>query len=186
MPILKRENDIHPADLLENEKLIYDESLNWWCVYTMSRREKDLMRKLTSLNVPFYAPVIPKRYRSPNGRMRTSFVPLFPNYVFMLGDEEQRHEAMTTNCISTCTVIDDRKQLVEDLRNIYQIVLADVPLTPEARLEPGNRARVRSGHFKGYEGVVLRREGKTRLLVSVQFLEQGVSMEIDEGILEPL
>ncbi len=186
MPILKRENDIYPAELLDSDELIFDDSLNWWCIYTMSRREKDLMRKLTSLRIPFYAPVIPKRYRSPNGRMRTSYVPLFPNYVFMLGNEEQRHQAMTTNCISTYSVITDRQRLIDDLRGIFAIVLANVPLTPEARLEPGNRARVRSGHFKGYEGVVLRREGKTRLLVSVQFLEQGVSMEIDEGILEPL
>ena len=65
-------------------------------------------------------------------------------------------------------------------------MLADVPLTPEARLEPGNRARVRSGPFKGYEGIVIRREGKTRLLVSVEFLEKGVSMEMDEGVLEPI
>jgi hypothetical protein len=33
---------------------------------------------------------------------------------------------------------------------------------------------------------VLRREGKTRLLLAVRFLEQGVSMEVDEGVLEPV
>ena len=185
MPILKRENDIFPEDLLENEALLADESRTWWSIYTLSRREKELMRRLTALGIPHYGPVIPKRYRSPNGRLRTSFIPLFPNYVFMLGDEQARYQAMTTNCISRCNEIKDREQLTKDLRQVNQVIIAGVALTPEARLEAGNWVRVRSGPFAGYEGTVVRREGKTRLLLSIQFLEQGVSMEMDEGLLEP-
>lgn len=186
MPILKHEDDIYPLDLLDGSEVLDDESRKWWCVYTMSRREKDLMRKLVTMKVPHYGPVIPKRYRSPNGRLRTSFIPLFPNYVFMLASDEERYNAMTTNCISRCTPIKDGERLVADLRQIYQVVDSGVPLTPEAKLEPGNHVRVRTGPFAGYEGTVIRREGKTRLLLSIQFLEQGVSMEMDEGLLEPM
>jgi len=185
MPILKRENDIFPHDLLENEDLLADESLAWWSIYTLSRREKELMRKLATSNIAHYGPVIPKRFRSPNGRMRTSFIPLFPNYVFMLADEQSRYQAMTTNCISRCNEIKDREQLIKDLRQVHRVIMAGVALTPEARLEAGNWVRVRSGPFAGYEGTVIRREGKTRLLLSIRFLEQGVSMEMDEGLLEP-
>ena len=186
MPILKKEDDIFPADLLELESILQENDKKWWCIYTLSRREKDLMRKLASLKVPHYGPMIPKRYRSPNGRLRTSYVPLFPNYIFMWGDENDRYQAMTTNCISNCSIIEDRERLVADLRQIQAVVAAGVALTPEARLEPGNQVRVRTGPFAGYEGIVIRREGKTRLLLSIQFLEQGVSMEMDEGLLEPL
>ena len=186
MPILKREDDIYPANLLTDEAMLSQEDLAWWCIYTISRREKDLMRKLASLEVAHYGPVIPRRYRSPNGRLRTSYVPLFPNYVFMLTDEDGRYRAMTTNCISQCNEITDRNQLVNDLRQIQSVIDAGVALTPEAKLEAGNRVRVRTGPFAGYEGVVIRREGKTRLLLALHFLEQGVSMELDEGVLEPL
>jgi len=186
MPILGREDDIYPSNLLDGDSVLTDTERQWWCVYTMSRREKDLMRKLAALNVAFYGPVIPKRYRSPNGRLRTSFVPLFPNYVFMWGDDNDRYQAMTTNCISRCNPIEDREQLVHDLRQIFQVVHAGIALTPEARLEPGNQVRVKTGPFARYEGTVIRREGKTRLLLSIQFLEQGVSMEMDEGLLEPI
>ena len=111
---------------------------------------------------------------------------MFPNYVFMLGNEQDRIQAMTTNCISNCTIVEDRERLVKDLLQISQIVLADVPLTPEAKLEAGNYVRVKTGPFSGYEGTVVRREGKTRLLLRIQFLEQGVSMELDEAVLESL
>ena len=109
MPILKREDDIFPSDLLENDSILTDSDRKWWCIYTISRREKDLMRKLASLKIAHYGPVIPKRYRSPSGRLRTSYVPLFPNYVFMWGNEEDRYQAMTTNCISRWNLIEDRE-----------------------------------------------------------------------------
>ena len=104
----------------------------------------------------------------------------------MLGNEEHRIAALTTNCVSKCNVIEDRLQLVSDLRQIRHVIDAGVPLTPESKLESGDHVRVRNGPFAGYEGSVLRREGKTRLLLTIQFLEQGVSMELDEALLQPL
>ena len=186
MPILKKEPDIFPADLLEPATLagLASEDRSWWCIYTISRREKDLMRKLRSLEVPHYGPVLPKRYRSPNGRLRTSFIPMFPNYVFMLANEDERVTALTTNCISACNPIVDPDSLIDDLRQVHRLVDHGEALTPEAKLQPGSRVRVRSGPFAGLEGDVIRREGKTRLLLSVRYLEQGVSMELDEALLE--
>jgi len=186
MPILGREDDIFPSDLLDGDITLTDLERQWWCIYTKSRREKDLMRKLASHQISHFGPVVPKRYRSPNGRLRTSFVPLFANYVFMFGNEEQRQTAMTTNCISKCNLIEDREALVADLRQIHKVVDAGVALTPEAKLDTGARVRVRTGPFAGYEGNVVRREGKTRLLLSIQYLAKGVSMEMDEGVLEPI
>ncbi len=186
MPILKRENDIYPADLLSNMPLLSNGQRRWMCIYTMSRREKDLMRKLTSWKIPFYGPIIPKRFRSNAGRLRTSYIPLFPNYIFMYASEEERYQALTTNTISKCSIVEQHEQLVSDLRQIFEIIHAEVPLTPESQLEAGNPCRIRTGPFQGYEGIVVRRDGKTRFLVSVKFLEQAVSMEIDEGLLEPI
>ncbi len=59
-----------------------------------------------------------------------------------------------------------------------------VPLSIESRLQVGQQVRVRSGAFAGYEGVILRREHETRLLVSVRFMEQGVSVKLDDCQLE--
>lgn len=186
MPILKKENDIFPRDLLDDDASLLDQGRSWWCVYTLSRREKELMRQLESRRTAFYGPMVAKRYRSKAGRLRTSYIPLFANYVFLFGSEADRRGALTTNCISKCTIVEDRERLVKDLRQIKKILDADVPLTAEAKLELGNLVRVKSGPFLGYEGTVLRREGKTRLLLSIRFLEQGVSMELDEAVLEPL
>jgi len=187
MPILKRENDVYPADLFESGLALTrpaEEGVSWWCVYTAARREKALTRKLAALKIPHYAPAVPKRYRSPNGRLRTSYIPLFANYVFMLANEEQRSQSLATNCILKCTPVTDYDMLVADLERIHTVVEAGVPLTAESKLTAGDKVKVRTGPFAGYDGIVIRREGKTRLLLSIRFLEEGVSMAIDEGLLE--
>ena len=106
------------------------------------------------------------------------------NYIFMFGDEASRLAALTTNCINKCNKVEESEELVETLKKIKSIVDTGVPLTPEGRLEPGNQVRVKSGVFAGYEGTVIRREGKTRFSLTVQYLNQGVSVEMDEGLLE--
>ena len=184
MPILPKENSIYPSDLLHNESLLEDEARNWYCVYTVSRREKDLARKLISNKVSCYLPTVAKRYRSPAGRLRTSHVPLFNNYIFLYANDQERYFSLTTNCISNVQEVPDGSQLVGDLRVIQTAISEGIPLTPEARIEAGQRIRVRRGPFAGYEGHVIRREGKTRLLLSINFLEQGVSMELDEAVIE--
>jgi transcription antitermination factor NusG len=185
MPILQREDDIFPADLLDEEGSVAGNAWEWHCLYTLSRREKELLRKLIAAGIACYCPMVPKRYRSPAGRLRTSWTPLFPNYVFLFGEDSHRVHALTTNCVSRTQRISD-PELVTDLRQVHAALRAGVPLTPEAKLERGQRVRVSSGPFRGFEGEVLRREGKTRLLLSIRFLEQGASMELDEAVLTPL
>jgi len=46
--------------------------------------------------------------------------------------------------------------------------------------------RVKSGSFAGLEGTVLARRRKTRLLVVVRVMQQGVSCEVDDFLLEPI
>ncbi|HMP79847.1 MAG TPA: transcription termination/antitermination NusG family protein [Pirellulaceae bacterium] len=186
MPILQKQQDIYPSNLLDPDFTRSNPEWRWWAMYTRSRREKDLMRKLLAWHIAFYAPLIPRRSRSPRGRVRTSYVPLFPNYVFVLGDNADRYQVMTTNCVAKYSSVEWPDRFVVELRQIQRAILDNAPLTPEAKIEPGQEARVRSGPFKGYEGTILRREGKTRLLMAVKFIDRGISMEIDEGLLEPL
>lgn len=186
MPLLVAEPDIYPDDLFDMTAAGADSEACWWALYTLSRREKVLMRRLRALDIPFYGPTIPKRTKSPGGRMRTAYIPLFRNYVFMFGDDYRRYDAVTTGCVSRYLKVAHRQELTHDLQQIHQLILTGVPLTPEARLQAGEQVRIRSGPFRGYEGTVIRREGQTRLLVSVKFLQQGASFVLDECELEPL
>jgi transcriptional antiterminator RfaH len=186
MPILAPEPSLYPADLFDRAEACAEPEARWWALYSLARQEKQLMRRLHAQETPFYAPVVAKRSRSPSGRVRVSQVPLFAGYVFLYGTGAQRHVAMTTNCVSRCLDVPDGAQLTNDLRAIHRLIATGEPLTPEARLEPGQPVRIRSGALMGFEGIVLRRANETRLLVAVNFLQRGASVLVDDCQLELL
>ena len=188
MPILPKQRDIFPDDLLDagpgNTEV--PAGTHWVAFYTLSRREKDLMRKLEAAGVPFYAPLVRRRLGSPGGRARSSYMPLFPGYVFSRVDDEQRRTALATNTVSRWIPVVDERMLLDDLRAIKRLVDTERPLTPEARLEPGQTVRVRRGALRGLEGTVVRRHGLERLVIAVRFLNQGASIEMEDIDLERL
>ena len=187
MPVLAREIDCSPGDLLESVAARQHEADEcWWVAYTRSRREKDLMRRLVASRRDFYCPIIGKRSRAPSGRIRTSFVPLFPGYVFLFGSEQDRLAALTTNCVSWANPVADSDRLTHELRQIAALIASQVPITPEERLETGIPVRVMTGPLRGQEGIVIERRGKRRLLVSVDLLQQGASVDLDECDVQPL
>jgi transcriptional antiterminator RfaH len=187
MPILAPQADIYPATLLDPvEQAAVTSARPWWVYYLLSRREKDFMRRLRAMSIAHYAPLILQRSRSPNGRMRTSQVPLFPGYVFVQGNEEDRYRALTTNCVSRSLLVNDASELVADLRQIQRLIASGAPLTLESRLEVGQPVRVRRGPFAEFEGVIVKRQGATRLVVAVRFLQQGASILLEDCEVEAL
>lgn len=186
MPILAAEPDLFPETFFDDTSRLLFPGAAWWAMYCLPQQEKQLMRRLRTLNVAHYCPLIAKRNRSPGGRIRTSYVPLFPAYVFVHGDGEQRHTAVSTGCVSRCLDVSDGDSLGYDLSQIHRLIASGLPLKPEAQFVEGRKVRVCSGPFLGLEGTIIRRENETRLLVAVNYLQQGASMLLDECHVEPL
>jgi len=186
MPILPFEPSIFPDNLLETPVPVVQHEHSWWVLYTLPRREKELIRRLRQMEIPHYAPQIRRRTKPPRGRPRTVYVPLFPSYVFLCGSDEHRQQSLGTKCISRCLTVTDSERFIHDLRQIQRLIEADAPLTPESRLQPGMRVRIRSGSLAGLEGTVLKRRGKMRLLVAVEFLQRGASVLLDDFEVEEI
>ena len=72
------------------------------------------------------------------------------------------------------------------MRQIQRLIAADAPLTVERRLTIGQRVCVKSGPFTGIEGIMLKVGNAPKLLVAVQYLGQGVTLEIEGFKLEPI
>jgi len=183
MPLLSAEPDVFPPTLFDDSR---ERDGNWWALYTLSRQEKQLCRRLLAQETAFYSPTVSRRYRSPGGRARTSHVPLFPNYVFVYGGEQDRYAAVRTGCVSRCLPVAEPESLLLELRQIRQLITAGIPLTPEDQLQPGMLVRVKHGPFQGVQGQVVERRGETRLVVAVNFIQRGASLELGDWEFEPV
>lgn len=184
MPILKEEPNLYPETLLDEPPADVADR-HWFALYTKARQEKSLAREMRKQRIPFYLPLV-KKMNVSRGRRRVSLSPLFGGYVFLFAADEERVRCLATNRISRVLSVEQPQQLVFDLRQFRQLIAAGAPLTIEARLAPGRKVRVRQGVFAGVEGTVLKRRGETRLLVAINFLQKGASVEIDDFLLEPL
>jgi transcriptional antiterminator RfaH len=120
------------------------------------------------------------------GRRFTSQIPLFASYVFVFADDHDRIQTLSTQRVIQMLPAPDRAEVTSDLKNIQSLIAANAPLTLESRLQPGRKVRVKNGSLMGMEGVIVARRGCDRLLVSVAFLQQGVSIEISDFQVEPL
>ncbi|MBC7354417.1 MAG: UpxY family transcription antiterminator [Thermogutta sp.] len=185
MPIRPKEPDIFPENLLDEGHSLAVEG-RWWALYTKARQEKILMQRLRELRIAHYCPLVPKRTKTPKGRIFTSYIPLFSGYVFLCGQDEDRYRAVTTNCVSKCIEVPDKETLVSELRSIKRVIASGLPLLPESRITTGTRVRIRSGPLAGIEGVVVSRHGEERFIVMVSFIQQGASLLADLVELEPI
>src|SRR6478752_5483365 len=97
MPILPAEPDFYPANLWEDHAPRPGEPPRWWCLHTKPRQEKAAARDLRSRGVAYYLPQVVREDRTPQGRKIRSIIPLFTSYLFLLGNEGERVEALKGN-----------------------------------------------------------------------------------------
>jgi transcriptional antiterminator RfaH len=185
MPLLPLEPFLFPNDLLQNRVAESEGPGRWWVLHTRPRCEKALARKFMDGRIPFFLPLSHRQW-STGGRRFSSYMPLFPSYVFLHGDADARHAALATNMVAYVLPVTDQRQLHTDLVRVYQMVTSGAPLTAEARLQPGRRVEIVQGPLTGLEGTILRQGKQCRLLVEVQFLKAGVSVELEEWMVRPL
>lgn len=182
MPTLAAEPSMYPEDLLYQSAEAAPER-RWWVVHTNPRQEKSLARHLYAKQVPFYLPLIPK-LRINRGRKIKSYLPVFGGYLFLFGNDYECMTALESNRVVKLLPVPGVEEMSLDLRNIEALIKANAPLTVEGRLAPGVKVRVKSGALMGLEGVILSRRGENRLLIAVRFLQQGVSVMIEDFLVE--
>lgn len=183
MPLVQLDRFIYPENLLENYQEQIAPNYTWWVLYTKPRAEKEVARRFQERNLSFFLPLYQRRWRT-KGRAFQSQLPLFPGYVFLYGDHDGREFALETNRLLRVITVNDQELLVSDLQQVYQMIANGVSLAPENRLESGMEVEIIHGPLRGLRGKVIRKENKLRFLVEVQFLRQGVSVEIEGWMLE--
>ena len=203
MPLLKRQPEIFPAALFgpappaaEGSHGVAAETAGggpsaaeiaakpWWIAYTRSRQEKGLARHLLQWQVPYYLPQREHRMRA-GDRWRSSFLPLFPGYVFFRADGGDRVAALKSNLIARLVDVPDAVELERELRSLWLLQTTGAPLVPHPYIGPGDEVEVTEGALRGYRGTVLREKGKYRLVVSITLLRQSVAAEVDREALAP-
>jgi transcription antitermination factor NusG len=156
---------------------------DWYVLHTKSRQEKTLADSLTAMGISHYLPlVVAARYY---GKRKLSVeLPLFPGYLFVHGSLDQAYEADRTGRVAQIIRVVDQHRIDWELKNLHQALSAKVPLSPAPFIREGVRVEVRSGPFRGLQGIVEGRGEGGRFLLQVHTLGRAVSLEIDRSLLD--
>lgn len=187
MPILKREPDLYPDDLLTAsgpDAAGAAGTAAWWVAHTRSRQEKVLARHLRAREVGHYLPQR-EQLSTGGGRRRVSYRPLFPGYVFFRGGGAERLAGFGSGVVVRMLPVQDQRGLDDELRSLWRLQATGAPLVPWQYLGPGDEVEIVDGPLRGWTGTVLRTKGALRLVVSVTLLRQSVAAEVDREWVAP-
>src|SRR6516164_1130963 len=184
MPVLPLEPFVYPDNLLMQPFAPADPSWRWWVLHTRPRAEKTLARNLLKHQIAFFLPLFQRSQRF-RGRLVTSHLPLFPGYVFLLGDNQARIQSLTTNTVAQTLHVVNGEELHMDLARVYHLMSSGAPLAPEDRLLPGTPVEITAGPLAGLEGKIIRKGKRLKFIIEVHFLQRGASVEIDSWMNEP-
>jgi transcription antitermination factor NusG len=200
VPILPPEPMIYPDYLLDDPSPdtrraerpittplypVDDDRARWFVAHTRPRQEKALARYLFARKIAYFAPQY-TRPQTPDRRAPKSRLPLFAGYLFIKTDDAGRAEALQSNRIAAPLDVADQARLIDDLRRVRRLVDTQLPLYPEERLQPGKPVRIVYGPLAGLEGLIAGRSGTHRFIVAVDFIQQGVSVQVDARAVEPI
>jgi transcription antitermination factor NusG len=156
---------------------------DWFVLHTRSRQEKAVAADLMAMRIPHFLPLI-QQVRYYGKRKFKVDAPLFPGYVFLRGSREQAFEVDRHKRIANIITVPNQGRIDWELRNIRLALENQAPLDPYPYLKKGVRVEVRSGPFRGLQGVIEDRTRDDRLILTVDMLGRAVSVELDGAILE--
>jgi transcription antitermination factor NusG len=160
--------------------------IRWHALYTRSRHEKIVVRELAKHKIETFLP-LRKIKRHWSDRVKVIEEPLFHSYIFTRIPISKKLTVLNTyGAVSFVHFGPNLPAIIpdKDISALKRFSEEDLPMDPFPYLKEGQRVYIRSGAFKGIEGFIVRKDQHCRLVISVDVLQQSVSVEIDAASIE--
>ncbi len=156
----------------------------WRVLWTHSNCEQRVHDQLAGKGLELFLPTV-ETWARRSGVRRRERVPLFRGYFFL------RHAMDKATYLEVCKARGlvkmlgerwDRLDAVSDseIDAIQRLVRSDLPVFPHPYLREGQRVRITHGPLADVEGILVRGNPKTGLLVvSVDLLQRSVAVHLD-------
>ena len=153
---------------------------NWYALFTRHQHEKSVAFALSNKSHEVYLPLY-RSVRRWQDRAKALWLPLFPCYVFIREGMDRQLQILTTPGVIHIVKWGGRPAIVPktQLDAIRQIVENCPNVETHPYLQSGDRVRVKSGPLMGLEGILTRKKGVARLVVSMEMLGRSAAVEID-------
>lgn len=158
---------------------------HWYAAYTCANHEKRVAEQLTERAVEYFLPQYESVRRWKDRRVKLQ-LPLFPGYVFVRLALRDRLRVLQIPSIVSLVGFNGHPSAlpdndVEALRNGLD---ARLRAEPHPYLIVGRRVRIKHGPLEGAEGILVRRKGAFRVVLSIDLIARSAAVEVDETDVE--
>ena len=157
----------------------------WYAIHTRSRHEKRVDARLHEKGIISFLP-LNVVYRKWSDRYKKVEMPLFSGYVFVNICLKDRLPVLQTDgVVSLVSFNGIPAPIPDDQIGALQKVLDKQPSVSLADYyTPGTRVRVTQGPLRDIEGTLVHVKNDSRLILSIDGIQQAISLEIDPRDLE--
>lgn len=160
----------------------------WYAVYTRSRHEKQVAEFLKRQGIESFVP-LRRAWSTRRDRKVTMEVPALPGYLFVRAVLYAETRALIKRASGVVRLVESAGRPAEIPAEQIESLRIALANTFNAEGHPylnvGDRVRVVRGPMVGAEGYLLRvAESRHRLVVSVDYVNQALSVEIDAECVE--
>ena len=163
---------------------------SWYCLYTRSRHEDAVHQRLTDKKMNVFLPKLEVWSRRKDRKKKIQKA-LFSGYLFV--HENLTHpiwlEILKTPGVVKILGNESGPIPIPDIQieSIQKILNGKAAVSPFPYLKEGQLVRVVDGPLKDCQGLLLKiKEGKEKMIISIDLLKRSVSVEIEGASVEPL
>jgi transcription antitermination factor NusG len=152
---------------------------HWFAAYTKPRHEAIVAKQLEAKTVGFLLPVYARTARW-SDRLKRGMAPLFPSYVFVNVNSEERVRVLRTAGVVNIVSIAGKPYPLsdEEVAMLQECAARPRAFEPHPFLRAGQRVRVKQGPFAGWVGTLSYKKNGARLVISLEHIMRSVSVEL--------
>jgi transcription termination/antitermination protein NusG len=156
------------------------EEPHWYAAYTCANHEKRVAAELGMREVEHFLPLYSSVRRWKDRRVQLEF-PLFPGYVFVRLALRDRLRVVQIPSVVRLVGFNGLPTALPD--NEMEIMRSGLSQSLRAEPHPfltvGRRVRITGGPFAALEGILKRRKGNLRVVVSLELIQRSVVVDVD-------
>lgn len=160
---------------------------HWYALYTSANHEKRVASELGRRSVENFLPLYSSVRRWQDRRVQLQ-LPLFPGYVFVHLALSDRLRVLQVPGVAKLVGFGGQPVALPDeqLEALRVGLNGQLCAEPHPYLSLGRRIRVLRGPFQGVDGILVRKKGVFRVVLSLELIMRSIAVEVDVADVGPV
>lgn len=178
---------------LSKEKLtvlpnIFHPVSSWYIFYLYPRSEKVVYSELIRMKYEVFLPTIKSLRLWNNRQKKTIEQVLFPGYIFVKTQVNELPKILKSPKVVTILKNNGKPSIINqgEIDGIKKMLQLDLDISIETNYMINEKVKIINGPFTGYEGVLVKQNGKTRFGIQLKEINYILSIEISPNCLEKI